>query len=101
MQAHEVAGVVLIFAIVILAPAAVILLRPIAKHAGELLEQMALERKEGRVPGEDLERLRSAVETLSDRLQLVEERQDFTESVLHDRQDVEVAALEERPEPVS
>ena len=100
MQPHEVAGLVVMVATLILAPAAVILLRPIAKHAGELLEQMAQERKEGRVPGAELERLRSAVESVSDRLQLIEERQDFTESVLRSPEEGERPVLEESTKAV-
>lgn len=101
MQPHEVAGLVMIVATLILVPGAVILLRPIAKHAGELLEQMARERREGRVPGEELERLRSAVESLSDRFQLIEERQDFTESVLRGRDEGERATRLPRQSPPS
>lgn len=92
---YEIVGIVIVLVTLILAPAAVFLLRPVSKHAGELLKQMARERRERRVPGDELDRLRSAVESLSERLQLVEERQEFTESVLRGPDREPPQALEE------
>lgn len=93
---YEIVGIVIVLVTLILAPAAVFLLRPVSKHAGELLKQMARERKEGRVPSDELERLRSSVESLSERLQLVEERQEFTESIIRGKDPEQPPALEER-----
>ncbi len=58
----------------------VLVLRPIAKRFGTLLEAMARE-KAGALP-EETRRLRETVETMNDRLTLLEERQDFTEKLI-------------------
>ena len=61
----------------------VIVLRPIASRLGILLEAMARE-KSGSMP-EETRRLRETVETMNDRLSLLEERQDFTERLIGPR----------------
>ena len=61
----------------------VIVLRPIASRLGILLEAMARE-KSGSA-SEETRRLREAVETMNDRLSLLEERQDFTERLIGPR----------------
>lgn len=60
----------------------VILLRPLSKRLGDLLEVMAQERRE--LPGLEREftRMREGLDRLEDRLQLLEERQDFTDQLL-------------------
>ena len=58
----------------------VILLRPIAKRIGLLLEVYAKEHESG-LQGE-VGQLRDLMETMNARLQLLEERQDFTERLL-------------------
>ena len=59
----------------------VILLKPIAKNIGNLLEAMAKERTEPQL-GAELGHLRDLLETMSARLDLLEDRQDFTEALL-------------------
>ena len=61
----------------------VILLRPVTRHLGKLLEAKAEERRalSGRAP-EDWDRLFSALDGVVDRLQALEDRQDFTEKLL-------------------
>jgi hypothetical protein len=61
----------------------VILLRPVTRHLGKLLEAKAEERRalSGRAP-EDWDRLFSALDGVLDRLQALEDRQDFTEKLL-------------------
>jgi hypothetical protein len=61
----------------------VILLRPITRHLGKLLEAKAEERRalSGRAP-EDWDRLFSALDGVLDRLQALEDRQEFTEKLL-------------------
>lgn len=58
----------------------VILLKPIANRVGFLLEAMAKE-KESALGG-DVGHIRDLMETMNARLQLLEERQDFTERLL-------------------
>jgi hypothetical protein len=61
----------------------IILLRPVSKHLGQYFEAKAEERRAlgGRAP-EEWDRLFSALETLTQRLEALEERQDFTEKLL-------------------
>jgi hypothetical protein len=59
----------------------VVLLRPLSRRLGDLLEVMARERQQPKV-GPDLERIHDLLETMSGRLSLLEDRQDFTESLL-------------------
>jgi len=68
---------------VTLSIAGVLILRPLAKHIGRILELRATERYERPTVGqEDIGRLTDAVSRLADRLETLEERQDFTERLL-------------------
>lgn len=67
--------------VLIVTVGAVTLLRPLAAQLGKLLDAMAEERSEPALKKEVV-RIRQALETVSDRLQLIEERQDFTEALL-------------------
>ena len=58
----------------------VLVLRPIAKRIGDLLEIYARDRQAG-LEGE-VRQMRDLVETMNARLQLLEERQDFTDRLL-------------------
>ncbi|MFC1660380.1 hypothetical protein ACFL3S_02790 [Gemmatimonadota bacterium] len=61
----------------------VVLLRPVSKHLGRYFEARAEERRAlGGRPPEDWDRLFSAMETLADRLDALEDRQEFTEKLL-------------------
>jgi hypothetical protein len=66
----------------------VLILRPISKRLGLFLEAMAEERKRVHAPQPamdrlDTERMLSAMENLDRRLSRIEERQEFTEALLH------------------
>lgn len=61
----------------ILTVGGVLVLRPIAKRVSTLLEHYARERQSG-IEG-DVHQIRDLLETMNARLQLLEERQDFTE----------------------
>ena len=61
----------------------VIMLRPITSRLGLLLEAMAREKAVS--TSEETRRLREALETMNDRLSLLEERQDFTERLIGPR----------------
>lgn len=68
---------------VTLSIAGVLILRPLAKHVGKILELRASERYERpKVSDEDIGRLTDAVSRLADRLEALEDRQDFTERLL-------------------
>ena len=58
----------------------VMVLRPIAKRVGDILEIMARDRQQGLE--HDLGQMRDLMETMNARLRLMEERQDFTERLL-------------------
>jgi hypothetical protein len=58
----------------------VLVLRPIAKRVGDLLELYAKDRRDG-LEG-DVSQVRDLLETMNARLHLLEERQDFTERLL-------------------
>ena len=64
----------------ILTVGGVLILRPIAKRVSELLELYARDRQSG--IESDVHQIRDLMETMSARLQLIEERQDFTERLL-------------------
>ena len=77
----------------ILTTGGVLVLRPIAKRLGALLEVMA--REKASLPIEEIRLLRDSVDTVHQRLSLIEERQDFTERLLG-RGDSKQAAPEAR-----
>lgn len=59
----------------------VLILRPISKHLGTLLEAMTREKLDGG-KGHELAHIRELMETMNQRLQLMEERQEFTDRLL-------------------
>ena len=79
----QVIAPMLVAIILILTVGGVVLLRPLSKRLGELLEAMARERERPQL-GQEMERLREVLETMSGRLALLEERQDFTDALLAD-----------------
>lgn len=79
----EILAPMLVTIVLILTVGGVVLLRPLSKRLGELLEVMARERERPGV-GRELERVREVLETMNGRLALLEERQDFTDALLAD-----------------
>jgi hypothetical protein len=79
----------------ILTVGGVAILRPIAKRVSELLELYARDRQSG-LQG-DVSQIRDLLETMNARLQLMEERQDFTERLLASGDRSREVA--EKPEP--
>lgn len=69
----------------ILTVGGVLVLRPIAKRIGELLEVFAREKQQGLE--NDVGQIRDLLETMNARLMLMEERQDFTERLLAGEKD--------------
>lgn len=65
----------------VLSIAGVLILRPLAKRLGDLIEATAHE-KRVKAKDEELARLTEIVGRLTDRLERIEDRQDFTERIL-------------------
>ena len=65
---------------IVLTTGGVLVLRPIAKRLGVLLELMAKEKAQP--TSDDRHRLHQAMDTMNERLSLIEERQDFTERLI-------------------
>ena len=64
----------------ILTVGGVILLRPVMKRLGALLDVLVLQKT--KAPDEENRRLRDTVETMNERLTLMEERLDFAERLI-------------------
>ena len=75
----------------------VLVLRPIAKHLGAYLEALTRQQLEGDRQAE-MHQLRDILETIDQRLHLLEERQDFNDRLLQERaRDGEFPKQLERP----
>jgi hypothetical protein len=92
MIAPMVVGVVLI-----LTTGGVILLRPLSRRLGDLLEAMAAERRD---PGvrDELARVRESVDVLGERFALIEERQEFTDALLRNPENARIRGAGEARE---
>lgn len=66
--------------VLILTVGGVVLLRPLARRLGALLDVMVLEKS--KTSGMEDRSLGDAIEAMNDRLLLLEERQDFTERLI-------------------
>ena len=77
----EILAPMVMLIVAILTTGTVLILRPIAKRLGALLEVMTRERLEGSGRA-DLEHVREMLDTMNQRLALMEERQDFTDRLL-------------------
>lgn len=79
----DVIAPMLVMIVLTLTVGGVLILRPIAKRVGDLLDVMIREKQ---VPGPgasgEVTRIREILESLDARLSLMEERQDFTDSLL-------------------
>ena len=64
----------------ILTAGGVILLQPVMTRVGALLDALALQKT--RAPDDENRRLRNTVDTMNERLTLMEERLDFTERLI-------------------
>jgi hypothetical protein len=82
----------------ILTAGGVLILRPISKHLAEFLRIRALKEQRIEAGGADLAQLRDALANAESRLALLEERQNFTESLLTTRREpAALPPLERRP----
>lgn len=79
--------------------AAVAILAPLTSKLGKLLEAMARERQPGRIDNAELTRIRTVVENMSQRVELIEDRLEFTERLIDGtrRQTLEPVAPGDRP----
>ncbi len=84
MNELEIIAPMIVAVTLILTIGGVALLRPLSKRLGDLLEVMVQERRQPRI-GEDLAQVKELLETTNQRLSLLEQRQDFTESLLSSR----------------
>ena len=75
----------------ILATASVLILRPITKRLGDTLHQVQQDRREARLDQGQLDQIRGLVESLQERVELVEQRQGFFESLLESRSERKIA----------
>ncbi len=92
MPPHEIAPLI-IGVTLILSISGVIILRPLAKRLGDLIELRAREKtKQPELQNEQLERLTELVSHLTDRLESMEERQEFAERLLMDDRDAPAGA---------
>lgn len=66
--------------VLILTVGGVVLLRPLARRLGALLDVMVLEKS--KTSGMEDRSIGDAIEAMNDRLSLLEERQDFTERLI-------------------
>jgi hypothetical protein len=72
--------------VLFLSIAAVMILRPLTTRLGKLIEQMALQRAQYTASGgAELAEMRVALDHLGKRLDLLDERQDFTERLVAER----------------
>lgn len=84
----EVIAPMVVAIVFILTVGGVAVLRPIAKRVSDLLELYARDRHTG--IENDVHQMRDLLETMNARLQLMEERQDFTERLLSGVKDKDV-----------
>ena len=96
----EILAPMLVLIILTLTIGTVTLLKPLSKRLGDLLEAMAEERKKPQLDNE-VEHIRELLDTMSGRLSLLEERQDFTDALMNDpeRRRLRSGAPDEGSEP--
>lgn len=84
MSPSDVAPMI-VFTTLIVVTGGVVLLRPLAKRLGDLLDVAIAERRRNLAPPDqtaDQARLVTIVESMEERLSRLEDRQDFTDSLL-------------------
>ena len=86
MNELEIIAPAVVSIVLVLTVGGVILLRPLSKRLGELLEAMVAEKRQGH-PGLEaqLGQIREQLESQGDRLTLLEERLEFTERLVERR----------------
>jgi hypothetical protein len=85
----DVVAPMIVAIVMLLTVGGVMILRPIAKHLGAYLEALTKQQLE---PGgrDELAQMRDILESISQRMALMEERQDFNERLLENRSRTEV-----------
>jgi hypothetical protein len=76
----EIIAPMVMFVVLILTVGGVLILRPISKRIGDLVELYSRDRQSGLQA--EVQQMRDLLETVHGRMQLLEERQDFTERLL-------------------
>jgi hypothetical protein len=95
MEALEFIAPMIVGVTFIVTTGAVILLRPLSRRLGELLQVMSKQKAQPDVTPE-LEQMRTVLSSVESRLALLEERQRFTDALLERRSDSETPALPRR-----
>ncbi|MCG8469912.1 MAG: hypothetical protein MJB57_17175 [Gemmatimonadetes bacterium] len=90
----EVIAPMVVLVTLIVTVGAVRLFRPLTKRMGDLLE-LRMKQARGEIEDPQAQRMEALLETISSRLSLLEERQDFTDSLLQSRR----AEARELPTP--
>lgn len=84
MPPHDIAPLIIGMTL-ILSVSGIIILRPLAKRLGDLIElRTRAKEKQPEIDSEQLDRLTELVGRLTDRLESLEERQEFAERLLMD-----------------
>ncbi len=78
----EAIAAALVFMTFFVSTAAVFIFRPLTRHLGDYLKAVERERRGGRAETQELERVQVLLERLNARLELHEDRLDFTERLL-------------------
>ncbi len=78
--------------VLVLTVGGVVLLRPLTQRLVELIDVMTREKGQPRLQ-EDIGRIGDLLETMNSRMRLLEERQDFTDSLLNAQRQVPPAEL--------
>lgn len=93
----EIVAPMMVALVGILTTGGVLVLRPISKKLGTLIEAMAREKTAGNQ--EELRFLRDVVETTNQRMALMEERLEFNERLLGRNEAIEAGAARRDPTP--
>jgi hypothetical protein len=92
MPPHDIAPLIIGMTL-ILSVAGIIILRPLARRLGDLIElRSRAKEQQPEVQNEQIERLTELVGHLTDRLESLEERQEFAERLLMDQDSTPAAA---------
>ena len=77
----------LVFMTLFVSGAAVLIFRPLATRLGDLIAEMQRNRQSSKVDDAEIARMRVALEQVSNRMELMEERLDFTERLIRSSQE--------------
>jgi hypothetical protein len=88
--------VMVVLVVLIVTTGGVALLRPLSRRLGDLFEAMAADRRDPVGLKDELARLRELNDIMSERLTLLEEKQEFTEALLRNPERQKLQSGEKR-----